>query len=124
MGKSLANRFLIVAAEPGAPRRTFDAVAQLPHVNLQLADGAAQGITVHAEFARGPALISSVLLQHGEDKPFLEFAYGLGVKNIALVHLKDKGFELIFHGISLSGYNTASPGGSQYEIACCYKTFA
>ncbi len=31
-------------------------------------------------------------------KALLEFTYRLGIKNVALVHLHDEGFELIFHG--------------------------
>jgi hypothetical protein len=43
-----------------------------------------------------------VFLQYGEDEPLFEFAYRLGVQNIAFVHLQDECFELISHGIPLS----------------------
>jgi hypothetical protein len=57
---------------------------------------------MHAQLTRGPALVSVVFLQHCKDEPLLEFAYRLGVQNIAFVHLQNECFELISHGISLS----------------------
>jgi hypothetical protein len=57
---------------------------------------------MHSQLASGPALISTVFLEHRQDEPLLEFAYRLGIKNIALVHLQDECFELISHGIPLS----------------------
>jgi hypothetical protein len=57
---------------------------------------------MHTQLAGGPALVSVVFLQHGEDEPLLEFPYRLGVQNIALIHLQDECFELISHGLSLS----------------------
>jgi hypothetical protein len=58
---------------------------------------------VHTELPRRPALVALVFLEHGGDKSFLEFPDGLGVENVAPVHLLHKRFKLIFHGISLSG---------------------
>jgi hypothetical protein len=57
---------------------------------------------MHPQLAGGPALVSIVFLQYGEDESLLEFAYRLGVQNIAFVHLQDECFELISHGIPLS----------------------
>jgi hypothetical protein len=74
----------------------------LSNVNLQFGNGAAQGVAMHPQLTRGPALVSVVFLQHCEDEPLLEFAYRLGVQNIAFVHLQDECFELISHGIPLS----------------------
>jgi hypothetical protein len=62
---------------------------------------------VHAKFARGATLVALVLLQDGENKLLFEFAHRLGIKNITPVHLHDKGFELISHGISLSARTIA-----------------
>jgi hypothetical protein len=70
---------------------------------------------VHAEFPGCPALIPFILLQYGQDKPLLEFAYCLGIEDVALVHLHDEGFELISHGISLSECNAAAAKGRRYE---------
>jgi hypothetical protein len=95
---TLANGFLVVSSRPGAARRPLNAVAQLADIDLQLKDRTAQSIAVHAELARGSALIPLVLLEYGQDKPLLEFAYGLGIENVAFVHLHDEGFELISHG--------------------------
>jgi len=57
---------------------------------------------MHSQLTGGPALISIVFLQYGEDEALFEFAYRLGVQNIAFVHLQDECFELISHGIPLS----------------------
>ena len=57
---------------------------------------------MHFQLARGAALVALVLLKHGENKPFLELAYGFRVEDIALVHLHDEGFKLILHSVSLS----------------------
>jgi hypothetical protein len=74
----------------------------LSHINLQFGNGAAQRVAVHSQLPRGPALVAVVFLQHGENEALFEFAYCLGVQNIALVHLQDECFELISHGIPLS----------------------
>jgi hypothetical protein len=63
---------------------------------------------VHAKLARGAALVAFVLLQNSQDKFLFEFAHSFGVKNVTPVHLHNKGFELISHGISLSAQRIAS----------------
>ena len=47
---------------------------------------------MHAEFTGSTALVALVFLENGEDEALFEFADGLGVKDIALVHLHDEGF--------------------------------
>jgi hypothetical protein len=74
----------------------------LPYVDLQFGNGAAESVAMHPQLTGGPALVSIVFLQHGEDEALFEFAYRLGVQNIAFVHLQDECFELISHGIPLS----------------------
>lgn len=81
--------------------RAFGAISKLPDVYFQLVDRAAQGIAVHAEFAGGAALVALVFLKDGEDKALLEFPYTLGIQDVALVHLQDECFQLIFHDVSL-----------------------
>ena len=58
---------------------------------------------MHPQLACCFALVALVFLQHRQDKPLLELAHRLGVQDIALVHLHDECFELVSHGISLSG---------------------
>ena len=86
----------------GAAGWALDSISELPHVDFKFRDGAAESISVHTKFARSTALVALVLLKDREDKPLLEFADALGVKNIALVHLQNECFQLIFHVISLS----------------------
>ena len=61
--------FFSIAHRTRAAWRTLHAIAQLAHVNLELGDGAAQRVAVHAQFARRAALVALVLLQNGQDKP-------------------------------------------------------
>jgi len=93
----LADDLLLEADRAGAAWRTFDAVAELADIDLQLGDGAAESVAVHAQFARGAALVAFVLLKNGEDKALLEFPHTLGVKDVAAVHLQNQCFQLIFH---------------------------
>src|SRR5712671_5199616 len=57
---------------------------------------------MHSKLARGSALVALILLKNGEDEALLEFAHTFGVKDVALVHLQNECFQLIFHGGSLS----------------------
>jgi len=97
-----ADDFFLHGDGAGAAGRALDAVAELADVDLQLGDGAAEGVAVHAQFAGGAALVAFVLLQDGQDETFFELAYAFGIQNIAAVHLQDKRFQLIFHDASLS----------------------
>ena len=101
-GKNTDRRFLpydlfFERDGAGAARGTLHAVAQLADIDLELADGAAEGIAVHAQFARGAALISAILLQNGEDESFLEFPHAFRVEDVAAIHLQNECFQLIFH---------------------------
>ena len=81
--------------------RPLNAIAQLAYINLQFRKGAAQGIAVHAQLASGAALVAFILLEDSDYEPLFEFANRLGVENIALIHLHDQCFQLIFHGGAL-----------------------
>lgn len=52
---------------------------------------------MHAQFAGGAALVAFVFREHGQDEALLELAHGFGIKNVAVMHLQDEGFELVFH---------------------------
>ena len=56
---------------------------------------------MHAQFARGAALIAFVLLKNGQNETLLKFAHTFGIKNVAAIHLQDKCFQLISHDESL-----------------------
>ncbi len=102
---SLTHRFLLVGCGARAAGRTLDSIAQLADVDFQLGNCPAQGVAVHIELTGGAALVSFVLLQNGQDETLFEFAHGLGIKNVALVHLHNERFELISHVVSLSKSN-------------------
>jgi len=100
--KPLAYRLLFAGDRARTAGRALHAIPQKPYIDLEFVDGAAERVAVHTQFARGAALIAFVFLEHGEDKTLLELTHALGVENIALVHLQDKRFQLIFHDRFLS----------------------
>ena len=91
-----ADDFLFESHSARAAGRALSA-AQLADIDLQLADGAAEGVAVHAQFASGAALVALIFLQHSENEAFLEFADTFGIKDVALVHHEDECFQLVFH---------------------------
>jgi len=97
----LASRFLFHGHRARTAWGTLDAIAELTNVYLQLGDSTAESIAVHAQFARSAALVAPVFLKHGEYESLLELTYAFGIKNVALVHLQDECFQLIFHDASL-----------------------
>ena len=99
---ALSRQLLLISRGTRTSRWPFAPVAELTYVDLQFSNRPAESIAMHIEFARGAALIAFILLQHSQDELFLELADSFRVENIALVHLHDKRFELILHGISLS----------------------
>jgi hypothetical protein len=88
----LADDFLFQRERAGAARGPLYAIAKLTDVDLELGDSAAERIAVHAQLARGAALVAFVLLQYGEDETFLELADTFRIKNIAAIHLQNEGF--------------------------------
>ena len=98
----LADGFFLESNRAGTAWGTLHAVAQLANIDFQFGEGAAESVAVHAQLARGAALVAFVFLKHGQDKALFKLTNGLGVQNIAFVHLHDERFELIFHSLSLS----------------------
>jgi hypothetical protein len=84
-----------------AAGRTLGSATHGTNVNLEFLHGPAESIAVHAELARGFALVSFILFKHGYDKALFEFPDGFRVENIAFIHLKDECFELIFQLLPL-----------------------
>jgi hypothetical protein len=52
----------------------------------------AEGVAMNSQSVGCLALVSVVLLQHALDKPFLEFAYGVGKLNSLFDHAVDESF--------------------------------
>ena len=100
--KRLAGNFLVVSCRTGCPRRALGAVTKLTHIYFEFVNGAAEGVAVHSQLPRCPALVAFVFFQDRRNEATLEFANRFRIKNIAAVHLQHECFELIFHGISLS----------------------
>ena len=67
-----------------------NSVTNLGSVHVELCEGAAQRVAVHAKFVGCLALITLVVREHFEDIALLEFANGIRVRNACTVHLRDK----------------------------------
>src|SRR5580704_253415 len=104
---ALSCCLLLVSYRTGTAGWALAAVTELANVDLQLRNRSAQCVAVHAEFARGTALVPLIFLQHRQNELLLEFAHGFRIKDVAAVHLHDECFELISHGISLSARRIA-----------------
>lgn len=57
-----AERLPFIAGRAGTAGRPLDSGAQLPDIDLELGNGAAQGIAVHAQLPGSAALVALVLL--------------------------------------------------------------
>jgi hypothetical protein len=94
--RELPGCFLLERWQLRAPRRPpYVAVGasggtQLIHIEIKFRDRAGQGISMHAKLLGCLALIAVVLQENVGNEDFLEFAYGLGVKDAALVHLRNQ----------------------------------
>ena len=97
-----AREFFLVSYWTGCAWWTPAAIAELTDIKFELGDGAAQSVAMHSQLSRGAALVAFVFLKNSCYKTLLELSDCFGIENVALVHLVDKCFQLIFHGISLS----------------------
>src|SRR5271165_5335343 len=97
----LTHGLLLHGDGVSAARRATRAAAQFSDVEPELGDGAAESVAMHAQLARGLALVSLAVLQHGKNELLLEFANGFGVGDTTFVHLHDQSFQLVFHSASL-----------------------
>jgi hypothetical protein len=104
----LPRSLLIEGDGAGAARRTFHALPELPYVDLQLGNGAAERIAVHAKLTCRPALIALVFLEHRQNEALFEFTHALGIKNVAFVHLQNECFQLIFHDAFLFSFDVVA----------------
>ena len=84
-----------------AARRPANPTTQTLRIQLQLGNGAAEGVTVHSQLACCLALVSLAVLQYGENKSFFELTNAFRISYAVLVHLQDQSFQLIFHDASL-----------------------
>lgn len=81
---------------------TLEAAANLAGVDIQLGDGTAEGVAVHAEFLSSLALVSPVMRKHFDEIALFELADGFIVGNAAVMHLGHKDIQFTFHFIPLS----------------------
>jgi hypothetical protein len=79
-----------------ATGRTLGAAAHGTNVDLEFLHGSAQGVAVHSQLPGRLALIAAVFFENRNDETLFEFTNRFRIKDIAVVHLKDEGFQLIF----------------------------
>lgn len=99
-GSNLPRGFLLhekSSCRSSAARWPTTAIPQGANIKLQFRYCATESVSVHAELARGLALVAIVFLKNGEDEALLELSYGFRIKNPTVVHLQDEGFQLILH---------------------------
>jgi hypothetical protein len=85
------------ALAPGWPTH---AVANLRSIHIELGEGTAERIAMHAELFSGFALISFVVREHFEDEASLELTNGLRVRDAGAVHLRDQAVHFALQGYS------------------------
>jgi hypothetical protein len=105
--KSLACEFFLVGCRASASRRTPAAVPEFANIDLEFADGAAQGVAVHSQLPGSAALVAFVFLKDCRDEALFEFSDRFGIKDVALIHLVYECFQLIFHRILFPFVQTA-----------------
>ncbi len=81
----------------GTARWALGTRAQWTHINLQLFHRAAEGVAVHRKLPSRLTLIAAILFKNRHDEALFELGYRFRIKNVALVHLQDESFQLIFH---------------------------
>src|ERR1019366_3797998 len=106
----LTGDFPVHRDRMGAARRPARTMTQAFGIQLKFGDGTAEGVAVHAQLARGLALITLAFLQHRENESLLEFAHAFGISYAVFVHLQDQSFQLIFHNASLFCFGKAANG--------------
>ena len=71
----LPRHLLLVARHACAPRRALPAITEPTHINLQLAQGSAQSVSVHSQLPRRAALVALVLFENRGDKASFKLAH-------------------------------------------------
>ena len=71
---------------------------------MELGDGAAQGIPVHAKLLGGLALVAAMRGKYFKNEALFELADGFVIGDTTGVHLVNQAVQLAFHGILFLGY--------------------
>src|SRR5271165_6138431 len=105
-----------------ATRRPACSRAQFFGVEFELRDSAAESVAVHAQLARGLALVSLAVLQHGQNEFLLEFTDGFRISDAALVHLQNQSFQLVSHNASFLKSNSGKIAQGFPLLSPCSET--
>ena len=103
---ALSRLFLFQLNGMRAARRTLRSSPHGTNVDLEFLHGPAQGVAVHSQLPGCLALIAPIFLEIGHDETLLEFANRFRVEDVAVVHLKDECFQLIFQCCLVSAPST------------------
>ena len=79
------------------PGRPAHALANLGRIHTQLAEGAAEGVAMHAELFGGLALVAAMARQDLKDEALLELAHRVHVRHSCGLHSQNKMVQLALH---------------------------
>jgi hypothetical protein len=85
-------------------RRTLEPVSDLGGIHMQLRDGPAEGVAMHAKLLGSLALVAAVGGKYLKNEALFELTDGFVVGDTTGVHLADQAVQLAFHGILFLGY--------------------
>src|SRR5277367_1976829 len=85
------------------PRRTLQPPANLCRIKLQLGNGAAERVAVHAQLAGRLALVAPVPRQHLQNEALLELTHPFGIGDAARLHVCYQTIQLSLQKKPLSG---------------------
>ena len=88
----------VPVGEAFANGRPAHAAADLRGVQIELGQGAAEGVAVHAKFFGGLALVAFVMREHLKDVTFLELANRLVIGNPGTMHLSNQNIQFALQG--------------------------
>jgi hypothetical protein len=78
-------------------RRTLEPMANLHGIDIQLGNGAAERVAVHAQLFCRLTLITLMMRKYCKKVTALEFAHSFSIGNAAGMHRCHKGFQFAFH---------------------------
>jgi hypothetical protein len=105
--------FLASAVDGNLQTRAFThdgaahAVADLRGVHIELREGAAQRVAMHAKLGRRFALVALVVGQHFENVALLELLDSIRIGDASAVHLGDQGVKFALQRTTSLAYRTS-----------------
>ena len=80
--------------------RTAQSLLDLCRVHVELGEGTAKCVAMHAELFCSLALVAAMAREYFEDETLFELAHSVRVRKTGGVHLKNEVVEIAFHSRS------------------------